>query len=88
MNKQEERSRLEEDNISDKNIDVTRSERQQRADTADEGRSIAMTEGQQGDDSEERSMNQTGSHQEGNYDKTSARPMTDKEGTGDLGNRH
>jgi hypothetical protein len=82
MNKQEERSLLDEDNISDKNTDVTRSERQQSAHAASQGRSTAMTEGQQGDDTEERSMNQTGSHQEGNYDKTSSKPMTDKEGMG------
>lgn len=86
MNKQEERSRLEEDNIQDKNTDVTRSERQQRAATAGEGRSTAMTEGQQGDETQERAMNQTGTHQEGNYDKTSSQPMTDKEGMGGAGN--
>ena len=73
---------MDEDNISDTNTDVTRSERQQRAATAGEGRNTAMTEGQQGDDSQQRSMNQTGSHQEGNYDKTSSKPMVDKEGMG------
>ena len=75
-------ARLEEDNISDKNIDVTRSERQQAAKGADQDRNIAMTEGQRGDDTQERSMNQTGGHQEGMYDKQSSKPMVDKDGAG------
>jgi hypothetical protein len=85
MSNQAERSRLEEDNISDKNTDVTRSERRQAAANAGENRNTAMTEGQRGDDTQERSMDQTGGHQEGTYDKQSSKPMVDKEGTGETG---
>ncbi len=70
MNNQDERSRMDEDNISDKETDVTRSQRRQSAGVAGEGRNTAATEGQQGDDTQQKAMDQTGGHQEGNYEKT------------------
>ncbi len=85
MNNQDERSRLDEDNISDKNIDVTRSENQQAANAAGERRNIATTEGQDGDDTRSKAMNQTGSHQDRMYEKQGAKPMVDKDGAGQTG---
>ena len=67
MDKQKERSRLDEDNISDKQTDVTRSQNREGAGDANEGQHISNNvvdagEGHHGSD-------ETGSHQEGNYDK-------------------
>lgn len=82
MNQQEERSRFDEDNISDKNTDVTRSENQQRSHEANEGRNVSndATRGE----GHHHGGSETGSHQEGQYDKDSSKPMVDKEGTGQI----
>jgi hypothetical protein len=80
MDTQKERSRMDEDNISDPNTDVTRSERQQRSSDANEGRNAQNQSASGGHG--HHGGNETGSHREGQYDKESSKPMTDKEGTG------
>ena len=82
MDTQKERSRQDEDNMSDPNTDVTRSQNQQRSANANEGRNAGNEasyggHGHHGGD-------ETGAHQEGNYDKESSKPMTDKSGTGSI----
>ncbi len=73
MDTQKERSRLDEDNISDKDTDVTRSENQQRSHNANEGDNVAN-----GDNGHQGST-ETGSHQEGMYEKNAPQPTVDNQ---------
>ncbi len=61
---------MDEDNLSDKDTDVTRSEQQQKAWDANEGRNVSnhSVDG----DNQHRGGNETGAHQEGEYDKDGA----------------
>lgn len=64
---------MDEDNISDPNTDVTRSERQQRSADANEGRNVLNHSVDAGHG--HHGGNETGSHQEGQYDKESSDPQ-------------
>ena len=74
---------MDEDNIPDKNIDVTRSQNRQAVDEANDGDDANDSEG--GGSHGHHGGNETGSHQEAQYDKNSAKPMVDKEGMGETG---
>lgn len=78
MDNQQERSRQDEDNISDKHTDVTRSQNRQAAGAANEGTNVSNDAGTGAN--HHHGGNETGSHQEGQYDKDSSKPMVDKEG--------
>ena len=80
MDQQQGQSRQDADGMSDKNTDVTRSQNREGAAQADtdrtsSGESNTGANGHHG-------HNETGSHQEGQYDKDSSKPMMDKEGKG------
>jgi hypothetical protein len=83
MNQQNENSRQDDQEISDKNIDVTRSQNRQAVGDASEGTDASeeVTNGGHG----HHGGNETGSHQEAQYDKNSAKPMVDKDGMGEAG---
>lgn len=83
MNSQQENNRMDEENISDKNIDVTRSQNRQAVANADDGDNARNPEGRGAHG--HHGGNETGSHQEAQYDKNSAKPMVDKEGMGEAG---
>lgn len=82
MDTQQERSRMDEDNINAPETDVTRSERQQSTHNAAEGRN-ASNNPMRGDN-DHHGQEETGSHQEGMYDKQSSKPMVDKDGAGQI----
>ena len=84
MNSQQENSRMDEDIISDKNINVTRSQNRQAVGNADDGDNANNSEADRGAHGHH-GGNETGSHQEAQYDKNSAKPMVDKEGMGEAG---
>lgn len=67
MDKRKERSRLDEENISDTNTDMTRTQNRQAAEDANEGRNV-LNHSVDGDN-QHHGGNETGSHQEGQYDK-------------------
>lgn len=67
MDKQKERSRMDEDNLSDKNTDVTRDQNRQKVADANEGRNV-LDHSVDGDNGHH-GGNETGSHKEGEYDK-------------------
>lgn len=87
MDKSQERARMGEEHSSDKDTDVTRDQRQQRDGNANdpENTSTSTAAGQEdttrNDDFSSGTGGNSGSHQEGQYDKQSGKPMTDTEGT-------
>lgn len=78
MDNQQERSLRDEDNISDKDTDVTRSQNRQAAGAASEGANVS-NDADTGAN-HHHGGSETGSHQEGQYDKDSSKPMVDKGG--------
>ncbi len=83
MSSQQENSRMDEDNISDKNIDVTRSQNRQAVENANEGQNVSNPEG--GASHGHRGGDETGSHKEGQAEYNSMKPFVDKEGAGETG---
>jgi hypothetical protein len=83
MNDQKENSRMNEDNISDKNIDVTRSENRQAVQNANKGDNAdnEVTPGK----GHHHGGDETGSHIEGQGPHNSMKPFVDKEGAGEAG---
>ncbi len=77
MDTQKERSRLDEDNLSDKQTDVTRSENQQRSQNANEGDNVANNATSGGDGHS--GGNETGGHQEGMYEKNHPQQTVDNQ---------
>lgn len=74
---------MDEDNISDKNIDVTRSENRQAVGNANEGQNVNNPEG--GGSHGHHGGDETGSHKEGQAAYNTMKPFVDKEGAGEAG---
>lgn len=83
MSTQKENSRLDEDNISDTNTDVTRSENRQATTNANEGRNVSNPE--RGGSHGHHGGDETGSHKEGQAAYNTMKPFVDKEGAGEAG---
>lgn len=77
MDNQKERSRLDEENSSDKNTDVTRDQRRQETTNTNESRNVSNPPAE--GDNHHFGGDETGAHREGTYDKQSSKPMTDRE---------
>lgn len=75
MDTQKERSRLDEDNQSDKQTDVTRSQNRQAAGDANEGRNV-LNHTVDGDNGHH-GADETGSHKEGAYEKNKQKQTID-----------
>lgn len=83
MDTQKERDRMDEDNISDKQTDVTRSENRQAVANANEGDNVSNDVMPGAGD--HHGGDETGSHIEGQGEYNSMKTFVDKEGAGEAG---